>query len=749
MSQPHSWPLSRQTAGENENPRCASSLAPLPLAGEGWGEGGASDCHVAGTCTLPIRDAEQGPSRARLIRIKAPAVRLAHISAMASPLPLVADSALSGSDAHAYLAPLFLGSAGENSGAFERALLGLVREHMRWRRGFHPQDPPSITSADQSEPSFSAAMQRMEHGLRDLSARLQRSAPMFSPRYVGHMASDLLLPGLLAHLATTLYNPNNVSAETAPVTADMEVEVGQQLARMCGFNTDPALGPAAYGHLTSGGTVANYEALWLHRAVRFWPLALADALGGDAQIAALLARATGGGPQNSWRLVNLELNAILDLHANVEAALDKRADGAKLRAQLAEARFERLGIADFLARHRLAPPVVICPRTAHYSWPKAMQLLGLGDAQLWYADVDAHMRISPESVGLMLERAFGERIPVLAVVGVLGTTEFGTIDPVHELVALRDACAPRGQAFAVHIDAAWGGYLATLFRHADGKVVPHAQVRARFNYFPSARVYRAFTSLGRADSVTVDPHKLGYLPYGAGGFVGRDRRMTQFVGQRPVYIYDHADGHADAGRLAQLGDYILEGSKAGAAAAAVYVSHQVLPLDAEHFGRVCGHTIRATEYLFERLQDMARRLSGSCKIVMPVEPDTNLVCIAVNPAGNNSLARMNRFGRALFGRFALDPANPQACEFIGSHTSLLRKNLSPIAARKLARRVGFDPNSFVTAVHDRNDEADHVFLLRHTLMNPWLSDDSEGNGFVDRYCEFLERSIAQTLEGDW
>ncbi|HET7063236.1 MAG TPA: pyridoxal-dependent decarboxylase [Rudaea sp.] len=669
---------------------------------------------------------------------------------MATPLPFVADSSLSGSDAHAYLAPLFLGSAGENSGAFERALLGLVREHMRWRRGFHPEDPPSITSADQSEPSFSAAMQRMEHGLRELSARLQRSAPMFSPRYVGHMASDLLLPGLLAHLATTLYNPNNVTAETAPVTAGLEIEVGQQLARMFGFNTDPTLGPAAYGHLTSGGTVANYEALWLHRAVRFWPLALADALGGDAQIAALLARATGDGPQNSWRLVNLELSAILDLHANVEAALDKRADGARLRARLAAARFERLGMADFLGRHHLAPPVVICPRTAHYSWPKAMQLLGLGDEQLWYADVDAHMRISPESVGLLLERAFREGIPVLAVVGVLGTTEFGTIDPVHELVALRDACAPRGQAFAVHIDAAWGGYLATLFRDADGRQIPHARVCERFCYFPSARVYRAFTGMRRVDSVTVDPHKLGYLPYGAGGFVGRDRRMTQFVGQHPVYIYDNDDRRRpDADRLAQLGDYILEGSKAGASAAAVYVSHQVLPLDADHFGRVCGHTIRATEYLFERLQELSRRLADSCKIVMPVEPDTNLVCIAVNPAGNNSPARMNRFGRALFQHFALDPAQPQACEFIGSHTSLLRKNLSPVAARKLARRLGFDPNSFVTAVHDSADEADHLFLLRHTLMNPWLTDDGQGNSFVDRYCEFLERAIAQTLEGDW
>jgi len=94
---------------------------------------------------------------------------------------------------------------------------------------------------------------------------------------------------------------------------------------------------------------------------------------------------------------------------------------------------------------------------------------------------------------------------VLAVVGVLGTTEFGTIDPVHQLVALRDACAPRGQAFAVHIDAAWGGYLATLFRDSDGKQIPHARVCERFHYFPSARVYRAFTSMRRVDSVTVDP----------------------------------------------------------------------------------------------------------------------------------------------------------------------------------------------------------------------------------------------------
>lgn len=660
------------------------------------------------------------------------------------------DSALSGSDAHAYLAPLFLGATGENEDAFERTLLAVVREHMQWRRDFHPEDPPSITAADQRRPEFAAAMARTEHALRQLSQQLRQSAPMFSPRYVGHMASDLLLPGLLAHLATTLYNPNNVTAETAPVTADLEIEVGQQLARMCGFNTDPSRGPAAYGHLTSGGTLANYEALWLHRAMRWWPLALGQALCRDVQIASIIAGFTGGATPDSWRLANLGLDTIVNLYTRVEGALAQRNDAEHLRAHIAAARFERLGAADFLARHGIAAPVVICPRTAHYSWPKAMQLLGLGDAQLWYADVDSHMRVSAAAVSRLLDRAWRARVPVLAVVAVLGTTEFGTIDPVHEFVALRQACAARGQAFALHVDAAWGGYLATVFRRADGTALSHEHVRSRFRYFPSSRVYRAFTSLGRADSVTVDPHKLGYLPYGAGAFVGRDRRMTEFVGQRPVYIYDQADPKRSPGRLAQLGDYILEGSKAGAAAAAAYVSHQVLPLDAEHFGRICANTIRAAEHLFERLQATSVRMARSCNIVMPVEPDTNLVCIAVNPSGNRSLARMNRFSRALFRHFSLEPARPlNACEFIGSHTCLLRKNLSAAAARRMARKLGFDADTFVATVNDPSVEADHVFVLRHTLMNPWLTDDRAGANFIDRYCEFLERAIAQTLESQW
>ena len=66
-----------------------------------------------------------------------------------------------------------------------------------------------------------------------------------------------------------------------------------------------------------------------------------------------------------------------------------------------------------------------------------------------------------------------------------------------------------------HVDAAWGGYLATLFRNEDGSLHTREDVAQSFQHFPSTGVFNAVAALGHSDSVTVDPHKLGYLPYGA------------------------------------------------------------------------------------------------------------------------------------------------------------------------------------------------------------------------------------------
>ena len=652
--------------------------------------------------------------------------------------------------------PCFLGPGGENSEVFERVLLDLLRDHVYWRRNFHPEDPPPIPVLAMHQPGYVEFVDRMRTELNALTAALKRSVPFFNPRYLGHMVSDTLLPGLLAQLVTTLYNPNNVSPEAAPVTLELELKVGGQLARMLGFAADPARDPCAWGHLTSGGTLANYESLVNLRALRCYPLALKDAL--RVTRLPLPLTAADGRPLaelDDWTLFNLPLDDVMALPQQLAALLSERtapADARALYQALAEARVEHTGLVDFTECHPACAALsVLAPVTAHYSWRKAAKVLGFGSGQLVTVPVDSHMRLSLPALERHLEECVRKKIPVLAVVAVLGTTEFGTLDPLQEIAALRSRFRQRGLEFALHVDAAWGGYLASIFREPDGSLAAHAAVREGFRYFPSAPVYASFAALKLADSITVDPHKLGYLPYGIGGIVWRDRRVRDFLGEKAAYVFDHDNRSAACDRQPRLGEYILEGSKPGAAAAAAWVAHRVLPLDRAHLGRLQRHTILASEYFFDRLPFLEQRLKGRARLVVPFEPDTNLLCLAINPEGNRKLAAMNRFGRRLYVHLGIDPGRPvQLREFFSSHTRVTRDMLGAEDLSRVMGALGIAAETFVVAVDDQNTQADSLFLLRHTLMNPWLLQCVDGKNCIDRYLEYLEGLIVAELElGVW
>ncbi|MDE2345499.1 MAG: hypothetical protein KGL13_03420, partial [Gammaproteobacteria bacterium] len=649
----------------------------------------------------------------------------------------------------AFANPCFLGSNGENSEPFERILLEFLRDHVYWRRNFHPEDPPPIPMFAAHDPGYMDFMDRMRTELNTLTASLKRSVPFFNPRYLGHMVSDTLLPGLLAQLITTLYNPNNVSPEVAPVTLRLELEVGLQLARMLGFGTDPTKTPCAWGHLTSGGTLANYEGLAYLRTLRCYPLALRDALHTARQLPALvLDDGRELADLDDWSLFNLPLPQVFELPARLAAALQglDAVEQRKFRQSLSQARIENLGPATFALRHPLWSQVrILAPVTAHYSWHKAMRVLGLGGAQLQSLPVDAHMRLALTAFRARLEDLAASKIPVLTTVAVLGTTEFGSIDPIHSVAELRHAFRARGFEFGLHVDAAWGGYLTSIFREADGSFAPHAGIRRGFSYFPSATVYASFSALKEADVVTVDPHKLGYLPFGVGGVVWRDRRVLQFLGEHANYVFDeHTDSEAS------LGQYILEGSKPGAPAAAAWVTHRVLPPDRDNLGRLQRQTIRATEYFYDRLPLLAAQLKAKARLLVPFEPDTNLLCLAVNPEGNRSLAAMNRFARRLYVHLGIAPGPVQMQDFFSSHTAIERHMIAPRELARVLNALGIDPASFVDSVDDPQTQADSLFLLRHTLMNPWLLQQVDGRNYLDRYCDYLEKLVLLELgSGAW
>lgn len=652
-----------------------------------------------------------------------------------------------------FLQPFFLGPSGENDRWLEELIVEFVRDHAFWRRNFHPEDGQRITAEAPYRPDFLQAKARTRQALIRLSGELKRSVPIFHPRYVGHMSSDLLIPGLVARILTTLYNPNNVSEEAAPVTLTHELDAGRDLAAMFGFNIDPAVQPCAWGHLTSGGTVANYEALWNFRAVKFYGVALQAGVK-RAELA------TGPvGPlrkeladYSEWELVNLSIGPTIRLRREVAEAVSAQDAAAfpRLRRAVRRERLETLGIQEFFARHpELRPPRVLVAASAHYSWEKGMKLMGLGTAQLVKVAVDDHMRLDPGHLDACLAGAFESRTPVLGVIGVLGTTEFGTVDPIHEIVAARSRWNASGADFFVHVDAAWGGYLTSVFRDPDGGFLPREAIRKDFRHFPSDLVYRAFTSVRHADSVTIDPHKLGFLPYAAGAFVARDREVVDFITQQAAYVFDLGDVEHEVPReqkLRNLGQYILEGSKPGAAAASVAVAHEVLPLHCQGLGRILRHTIRACEYFHESALEAAKRLEDRVRLIVPFEPDSNLICLAVNPNDNRSLARMNRFARRVFSRMKVNAARPvQFARFIGSYTSLHREGSDDGQCDRILRDLGIDPNTFVAVPVEQQEEADHIFILRHTLMNPFLMDGPGERSYIDMYWDFLEEAISAAL----
>ena len=649
-----------------------------------------------------------------------------------------------------FLAPYFIGPYGENNDVFEGILTELIRDHIYWRRNIHPEDLPAISTFASQSPEYQSAIAKTRAELHKLTADLKQSVPFFSPRYIGHMCSDLFMPGLIAQMVTTLYNPNNVSFEAATVTVNLELEVGNQFATMFGFNTDKKQSPCAWGHLTSGGTVANYESLWNFRAAKFYPIALAqtqEKLQLDCPSSKVLKSPLN--KSTSWELINLSIDQVLELRAETLKYWKEKYPNKMdiIESEVEQQRIEHLGMGIFYSNQwQCKQPLVLVPASAHYSWEKAMKVMGFGSAQLVKVPIKSNMRMDIDALDAILTNAKNHSIPVLACVAIMGTTEFGTVDPIHDIVELRNKYREQGLDFYIHVDAAWGGYLSTMFRKEDGSTISHDDAQSMFRYFPSEEVYQSITHVHQVDSVTIDPHKLGYFPFGAGGFIARNREITKLLTQKAPYVFEEDKDSEATIQFDKLGQYILEGSKPGSMAAASYVTNKVLPLDVNNFGRLIKQTIKTSEYFFDKVLELKEKLKDKVHICLPYTPDTNLICIAINPIGNSSITAMNDFSSSIYQNLKIQKdVAPKNQRFIGSNTYLLRSNVSDELATNLCGLLEIDQKNFVSRIEDETVQSDKIFLLRHTIMNPWLTDNTNGDDYITMYCDYLEELILKQL----
>jgi glutamate/tyrosine decarboxylase-like PLP-dependent enzyme len=94
--------------------------------------------------------------------------------------------------------------------------------------------------------------------LGGLAERLANTYPYGDPRYVGQMLKPPHPLAWAAYATAMLLNPNNHARDGGPATAEMEKEAVAAIAAMFGYSDH-------IGHLTSSGTIANLEALWVAR----------------------------------------------------------------------------------------------------------------------------------------------------------------------------------------------------------------------------------------------------------------------------------------------------------------------------------------------------------------------------------------------------------------------------------------------------------------------------------------------------
>lgn len=139
---------------------------------------------------------------------------------------------------------------------FTDAWTQAVSAIQEWQDGYAPFT---------AHPSALVPLREWEPALREYLARLTapgQQYPFFHPHYAGQMLKPPHPIATVGYLAAMLINPNNHALDGGPATAAMEKEVVADLAAMFGFAADPG----HLGHLTSSGTIANLEALWVARS---------------------------------------------------------------------------------------------------------------------------------------------------------------------------------------------------------------------------------------------------------------------------------------------------------------------------------------------------------------------------------------------------------------------------------------------------------------------------------------------------
>jgi tyrosine decarboxylase / aspartate 1-decarboxylase len=347
--------------------------------------------------------------------------------------------------------------------------------------------------------------ERMEHVMQEVALRLRDNYPYFHPLYAGQMLKPPHPIARAAYALATWINPNNHALDGGRASSAMEKEAVAEIAALFGWQTH-------LGHLSSGGTMANLEALWV-----------------------------------AGRL----------------------SSGKK----------------------------IVASAEAHYTHHRISSVLGLSFAE---APCDLHGRMDPERLAEMVSAG-----DVGCVVVTMGTTGTGAVDPLAQILDLRER-----YAFRLHVDAAYGGYFVLA-----GNLTKETRA--------------AYDLIGEADSIVIDPHKHGLQPYGCGCVLFRDPSIGKLYSHDSPYTYFTS-------RDLHLGEISLECSRPGASAVALWATQRLLPLVRG------GEFAAGLEACREAAVSLAERLATDSRWLVPFPPELDIVVWAPQAPSAPQVSEMSQ-----------------------------------------------------------------------------------------------------------
>lgn len=156
---------------------------------------------------------------------------------------------------------------------------------------------------------------------------------------------------------------------------------------------------------------------------------------------------------------------------------------------------------------------IICSEEAHFTVQQSAAILGLGEKAVIPVPVDKQKRLSLLHLDETLAHLHHEKLYPFALFATAGTTNYGSIDPLREL-----AQRAKKHQLWFHVDAAYGGgvVLSDLYQ-------------------------QKLNGIEKADSITIDFHKMFYQPISCGTFLIREAKNFELMRLHAEYLNPEAD----------------------------------------------------------------------------------------------------------------------------------------------------------------------------------------------------------------